>query len=81
MAAERLAPRLRRQGEHCAKLGSPLYAALLARAADDLEAGGPVAGVLAGHEDDPGGSVPALRLMGAIHRLVLAGEARGLAAH
>jgi hypothetical protein len=77
----RLAELLRSQADDCAQLGSALYAHLLARAADDLAAGGPVATVLAGHEDDPGGSVPPLRLMGAVHRLVLGGEAPALAAH
>ncbi len=79
--SERLAELLRTQSDDCAQLGSDLYAHLLARAAEDLEAGGPVATVLAGHEDDPGGSVPPLRLMGAVHRLVLGGEAPALAAH
>jgi hypothetical protein len=37
--------------------------------------------VLRGHEDDPGPSVLALRLMGAVHRLVLRGDAPELAAH
>jgi hypothetical protein len=37
--------------------------------------------VLEGHEDDPGTSVVALRLMGAVHRLVLRGDAPELAAH
>jgi hypothetical protein len=40
-----------------------------------------VYGVLQGHEDDPGQSVLALRLMGAVHRLVLRGDAPELAAH
>ncbi|MDP9401041.1 MAG: DUF2332 domain-containing protein [Actinomycetota bacterium] len=53
---------------------------MLDRAADDLERGGPVAGALAGH-GDAAASMPALRLMGAVHRLVLAGEAPALAAH
>jgi hypothetical protein len=72
---------LRLQAEWCARLGSPLYGVLCARAADDVEAGGPVAAVLAGHEDDRPASALALRLMGAIHRLVLAGEAPALARH
>jgi hypothetical protein len=37
--------------------------------------------VLRGHEDDPGPSALALRLMGAVHRLVLRGDAPELAAH
>ena len=39
------------------------------------------AAVLAGHESDPGPSALALRLMAAVHRLVLTGAAPGLAAH
>ena len=38
-----------------------------------------VFGVLSGHEADPGASALALRLMGAVHRLVLSGEAPELA--
>jgi hypothetical protein len=68
-----IAARLRIQAGHCARLGSPLYADLLERAAADAEAGGPVARVLRGHEDDPPESMPALRLMGAVHRRVLEG--------
>jgi hypothetical protein len=37
--------------------------------------------VLRGHEGDPGSSALALRLMGAVHRLVLQGDAPDLAAH
>jgi len=44
-------------------------------------AGDAVYGVLQGHEDDGGPSVLALRLMGAVHRLVLRGDAPELAAH
>lgn len=62
---------LRQQGEACAALGSPMYADLLARLADDWASGGPTAAVLAGHEDDPAASALALRLLGSVHRLVL----------
>jgi hypothetical protein len=72
-----LAGRLRRQSRACQELGSPLYASLLAGAADDVEAGGPTWAVLRGREGPPG-SVPALRLMGAVRRLALAGEASRL---
>jgi hypothetical protein len=72
---------LRLQAAWCARLGSPLYAALCAAAADDVAAGGPLAAVLAGHEDDPPATVLALRLLGAAHRLVLEGEAPALARH
>jgi hypothetical protein len=74
-----IAELLRWQADACARLGSPLYGLLLERAADDFTAGGPVADVLRGHEDDPRWSMLALRLMGAVHRLVLAGDAPELA--
>jgi hypothetical protein len=69
------------QAGWCRALGSPLYGALLARAAADCEAGGPTWAVLEGREDDPPASALALRLAGAVHRLVLAGEAPALARH
>ena len=69
----------RRQAEACANLGSPMYADLLTRLADDLEAGGVTAEVVAGHEDDPGPSALGLRLMGSVHRLVLQRRAGELA--
>jgi hypothetical protein len=75
-----LGRRLRFQSAACAQLGSPLYADLLARSATDLDADGPTVDLLRGHEDDPGSSALALRLMGAVHRLVLAGDLPQLAA-
>jgi len=68
-----LPTRLRLQASHCLRLGSPLYAGLLQRAAGDAEEGGPVAALLRGHEGDPVNSMLALRLMGAVHRRVLEG--------
>jgi hypothetical protein len=56
-----------------------MYAELLGRLADDIEAGGVTAAVLAGHEDDPGPSALALRLAGTVHRLVLERRAGELA--
>ena len=70
----------RDQSRACEALGSPLYAGLLDRLADDLDAGGATAQVLAGHEDDPGPSALALRLLGSVHRLVLERRAGALAA-
>jgi hypothetical protein len=66
---------LRWQGQACAYLGSTLYAELLERAADDALAGGPVGVVMDSIAHLPRDSAPALRLMGAVHRLVLQGEA------
>jgi hypothetical protein len=70
---------LRFQSAACGQVGSPLYEHLLERAADDYERGGPVRRVLEGHEGDPKDSALALRLMGAVHRLVLEGRAPPLA--
>ncbi len=71
----------RQQAESCAELGSPLYAGLLGRLADDIEAGGPTAEILRGHEDDPGRSALSLRLLGSVHRLVLERRAGALGAY
>jgi hypothetical protein len=80
-ARQTLARRLRSQADASGRLGSPLYADLLGRAADEVVTGDAVYGVLEGHEHDPGPSVLALRLMGAVHRLVLRGDAPELAVH
>lgn len=69
----------RTQAGACGRLGSPMYAELLDALAHDIEADGETAGVLRGHEEDPGPSALALRIAGSLHRLVLAGEEPGLA--
>ena len=71
----------RLQAEFCGKMGSPLYAELLARAADDIERGGPVARVLDGWTGNPIPDAVMLRLAGAVHRLVLDGAVPELARH
>ncbi|TYB44640.1 DUF2332 domain-containing protein [Actinomadura chibensis] len=63
------------QAEACAELGSPMYAELLGRAADDP--GTAVADVLG----DRTGSGFVLGMLGTVHRLVLEGRAPELAAH
>ncbi len=75
----RMVALIREQAEGCAALGSPLYDFLLRRVAEDVEAGGPSYDVLRGHEEDPGPSALALRLMGGAHRLVLERRAPALA--
>ncbi|WP_328992470.1 DUF2332 domain-containing protein [Kribbella sp. NBC_01245] len=70
----------RTQARACDELGSPLYGELLRKLVDDYEVGGASTAVLAGHENDPGPSALALRLLGSVHRLVLAGEVPELAA-
>jgi hypothetical protein len=71
---------LRKQAEWCERLGSSLYAFLLGKAAVDVEGHGPCWDVLGRQGSDPGGAL-ALRFMGAVHRVVLAGMAPELARH
>ncbi|WP_112236976.1 DUF2332 domain-containing protein [Kribbella monticola] len=66
------------QAQECEELGSPMYADLLRRIVDDLELGGVSTKVVAGY--DPAQYGLALPLLGAVHRLVLTGEAPELAA-
>lgn len=54
---------------------------LLEWAAADVEAGGICLEVLRPHADDPHNSLPPLRFLGAIHRMVLDGRAPELARH
>src|SRR5438876_2429019 len=70
-----LARKLRWQRGWCRKLGSPLYAKLLEAAARDVERHGPAWELLKEFASDPPGYGLALRLMGAVHRLVLSGRA------
>ena len=77
--ASRMVARVRQQAEACGRLGSPLYLFLLDHVADDVQAGGPSADLLRGHENDSGPSGLALRLMGGAHRLVLERRAPALA--
>jgi hypothetical protein len=69
------------QARGCASAGSPLYAELLARAACDLEAGGVFAELVEGFAGHPVLLVLPLRVMAAVHRLVLGGSAPELAAY
>jgi hypothetical protein len=69
----------RRQAGWCESLGSPLYAHLLSCCADAYEACDSVRDLLQPREKDDGATVLPLRLMGAIHRLVLEGRAPELA--
>jgi hypothetical protein len=63
----------------CRLFGSPLYGDLLEAALADLEAGGPVARLVRDFPGDPLKSFLPLRVMGAVHERVLAGEAPALA--
>ncbi|MFF5207229.1 DUF2332 domain-containing protein [Streptosporangium sp. NPDC000396] len=81
MSQERAAVMVEHQARGCASLGSPLYAFLLERVAQDVRAGGPCLDALAGYEDAPGPDAIALRLLGGVHALVLTGRAPDLAVH
>ncbi|MDP3854058.1 DUF2332 domain-containing protein [Phenylobacterium sp.] len=79
-----LAQCLRTQAKGCDLLGSPFHAGLLACAADDLEGGGPASKLLAPWAGNDlrqlfADAVP-LRLLGALHDLVLSGDNLALAA-
>lgn len=74
-----VAGHFRSQALACGDLGSPLYAELLARVADDVDAGGPAAELLPGYAGDGHTDALALRLMGGVHRLVLDRRAPELA--
>src|SRR3954452_7900816 len=74
-----LAERFRRHADALIHDGrSPLSAALMHGAADDLDASGTVARLFVGVPALPG-SVPQLRLLAALHHLVLSGRAPKLA--
>lgn len=76
---EHLARELLFQGEACARLGSPLYASLMVRAAENALAGGVIAELLAPHLGSPRGAAIVLRLFGTVHRIALSGDAPELA--
>ncbi|HEY8495033.1 MAG TPA: DUF2332 domain-containing protein [Myxococcota bacterium] len=81
LSRDALAAAFRTQARGCQQAGSPIYAELLSRAADDLEAGGPFAEIVADYRGQPILDALPLRVFGAIHGLVLDGEAPELAAY
>jgi hypothetical protein len=74
-AEKAIAGKLQWQADACRMIGSPLYADLMEKAAEDVESHGPTWEILRGHEGDPEFSVLGLRLLGAVNRLVLTGRA------
>jgi hypothetical protein len=73
-----LAERFRTHAGFCQRSGAPLYRELLSGLAADLDAGGVTARICAGWESSSTGDVVQLRLLAALHRLVLTGHAPGL---
>jgi hypothetical protein len=80
VADDRVLVHFREQSAFCAAYGSPFTAQLIARMADDLAAGGPVADLVAGWPTHPRKDALALRLVGALHHATLAGADPALAA-
>jgi len=72
---------MREQSGWCEQLGSPFYAALLSRIADDVQASGVCWRVLEPRAVDPARFKLPLRFLAAIHRLVLEGKLPDLARH
>lgn len=70
---------IRANGEQWRRDGSPFYAGLAARIADDVEAGGPCWPVVRAHAEHPEDEVPGVRLLAGLHRDVLRGAAPALA--
>ena len=68
------------QASACDQSGSPLYGRLLQGVMADLMAGGISADLLCDRGDDPLGSALPLRFLAGVHRIVLEGRARELAA-
>ncbi|HEY9338342.1 MAG TPA: DUF2332 domain-containing protein [Kribbella sp.] len=71
---------LQRQATACEGLGSPMYAELLRLLVDDYEVGGVSGEVLAEYEGRSFGEAIGLRLLAAVHGMVLSGTAPELAA-
>ncbi|MGH2808661.1 MAG: DUF2332 domain-containing protein [Actinomycetota bacterium] len=78
-ARNHLAERFRWQARWCDRLGSKLYAALLVPVAENLAGGGPIWSVVEPQAEAPDDDAVPLRFMGAVHRLVLRGDAPDLA--
>lgn len=76
---DRVVWQLRVAAKACATMGSPLYDHLLRSAAFDCADGGPTWDVLAAYTAPGRGGALALRLMAAVHRLVLQRRAPRLA--
>jgi hypothetical protein len=70
-----------RQADICAAFAAPLYAELCRRCADDVARSGPIGALVDGFAGDAAAGALPLRLLGAVHAIVLAGGAPDLAAH
>jgi hypothetical protein len=80
-AREQVVGRVLEQAASCRRSGSSLYGSLLERLAADVDEHGPGWAVLRDRASEDEDSALPLRLMAAVHRLVLLGRAPELAAH
>jgi len=80
-AQPRFAGWLRQHADFCDSVAAPLYGVLLRGMADDYLAGGPCRELFSAWVDRPRSSVVQLRLLGALHRVVLRREAPELATY
>lgn len=78
-ATPELVDAFRFQQRGCAQTGSPIYAELIGRMADDLARGGVFAEIAAAHRGNPVLDALPLRVLGAVHAWVLEGSAPALA--
>ncbi len=81
MSASALAEWFRVESVGIKEIGSPFYGALENLLADDVETGGPAWDILEPRAGSPTDDALALRLLGGVHRMVLAGDAPDLALH
>lgn len=79
MISEATLTSFRLQAGACQLFGSPLYSKLLESALADVEARGPVARLIESFAEDPLRCFLPLRVLGAVHERVLAGQAPALA--
>lgn len=77
---ERVLAHFREQAAFCLEYGSPFTRELVARMADDIEAGGPTAKLVANWATNPRADALSLRLAGALHAAALTARDAGLAA-
>lgn len=77
--AAELVEAFRFQQRGCAQTGSPIYAELIGRMAEDIERGGVFAAIAAEHRGNPVLDALPLRVLGAVHAWVLEGGAPALA--
>lgn len=79
--SENLVAAFRRQAAASAQMGSPMMGHLLARATEDIAAGGVIADLLRGWRGDPAALALPLRLMAVVHEQVLDGALPDLAVY